>query len=167
MPDVGRGMTPKGPPGPVRSESGFSLIEATVAASVMLVGIFGVMSVMPESLRSTKQSGRISVLAQLASEKLEQLRAEDLASTDLTIGVHPTSATDSSGRYYYPVPSFPEEYSLRWTVSAGPSDGAGTAAAGMRTVRIQASYSIRYTSGGQAIYDANSREVWAESFFIE
>ena len=43
----------------------------------MVVGILGLLAVFPQTLSSSKQSGRTAVLTHLTNEKMEQLRALD------------------------------------------------------------------------------------------
>jgi len=135
----------------VRSTSGFTLIEVLVASVIMIVGVFGLMAVFPQAYRTTKDSGRQSVLHHLASEKLDELRSLDFDHSDLGTGVHPPAQTDSTGATYYPVPGFDEVYSLRWTVLPGPTDGTGTPMAGMKTVVVEAAHNVRYDAFGNPL----------------
>ncbi len=149
-------------------QAGFSLVEVLIASVIMIVGVFGVMAVFPQTLRSTKQSGRMSVLSQLAIEKMEQLRSRDLSDADLLIGTHPPKVDDSTSQKYYPVPGFPEEYSLRWVVTAGPSDGAGNAEAQMRSVAVEATYRVRYIGvSSQPDYGTDSLELTSSTFVTD
>lgn len=147
--------------------AGFTLVETLVASLVMIIAVFGIFAIFPQALGSAKQSGRTSVLSQLAAEKLEQLQSLDLSSADLSNGVHPALANHSSGDKYYPVPGFSEDYSLRWTVSAGPTDGSGTAESEMRSVTVEATYFVRYDSLGTAIPGTLSREVACGTFVTD
>ena len=65
-------------------------------------------------------------------------------------------AFDSAGQRYYPVSGFDEDTSLRWQVSAGPTDGTGTAEPDIRTLAVEATYLVRYTAGGAPITGENS-----------
>ena len=103
----------------------------------------------------------------LAAEEIEVLRGLPLTHADLTVGIHPTPATDSAGQWYYPVPGFDEDFSLRWQVSAGPTDGTGTAEPGIRTVVVEATYRVRYTIAGVPITDQNSLEASFGSLVTE
>jgi hypothetical protein len=122
-----------------------TLVEVLVASVVLTVGVLGLFAVFPQALGSARDSSHKLVLQQLANEKLESLRALDYDDLDLALGIHPTQQADSNSAHYYPVPAFPEEYSLRWTVQAGPTDGGGTAEANMKTIVIEATYRVRYT----------------------
>jgi hypothetical protein len=113
------------------------------------------MAVFPQALRTTKESGRLSVLHHLASEKLDELRSLDHVHSDLDLGPHPSAAFDTSGARYYPVTGFGEAYSLRWTVLPGPTDGSGTPVAGLKTIVVEATHGVRYDSSGNAIPDAD------------
>lgn len=139
-----------------RAEAGFTLVEVLLASAIMLIGVFGVLSTFPQAFRSVKESGQRSVLTHLVSEKLEELRSLDPAHSSLGAGVHPATAFDSQGRHYYPVPGFPEEFSLRWTVQGGPTDGSGTAEAGLRTVIVEGTFLVRYTVSGTPIEQTGS-----------
>ncbi len=148
-------------------ERGFSLIEVLVASVIMIIGVLGLLAVFPQSLNSTRQSGRMSVLNHLVTQKLEQLRAQDLSDADLALGTHPTIATDSRGDRYYPVPGFPELYSLRWTVTAGPTDATGTAEPDLRTVAIEATHLVRYDLLANPVSRPNSREATSLTFVTD
>jgi len=133
-----------------------SLVEVLVASLIMIAGLVSVMAVFPQSLGTARESSRVLVLNRLAMEKLELLRSLDFDDGDLSLGVHPAIQFDSNGNRYYPVSSFPEEYSLRWTVQAGPTDGSGTAEPDMKTITVEATYWVRYTSGGAPVENAGS-----------
>ncbi len=149
-------------------QSGFSLIEVLIASTIMIVGIFGVLAVFPQSLRSTKQSGRMSILNQLLTEKVEQLQSRDLSDADLLLGLHPPKVTDSAGKNYYPVPGFPEEYSLRWLVAPGPTDGGNAPEPQMRTITLEATYRVRYTGvANDPDYGSDSLEFVSRTFVAD
>jgi Tfp pilus assembly protein PilV len=133
------------------SESGLTILEVLVASVLMAVGILGLLAIFPQALGSARDSGRRMVLNQLASQKLEELRSLGYTDADLTLGVHPAQSTDSDGQNYYAITSMPEDYSMRWTVAAGPTDGSGSAEANMKTVTVEAAYRVRYTAGGDPI----------------
>ncbi len=137
---------------PTRSQAGFTLVEVLVASLIMIVGVFGVLAVFPNAFQSAKESGRRSVLNHLVSEKLDDLRLSGAA----TLGTFPTQQFDSQNRRYYPVAGFPEEFSLRWTVSNGPTDGSGSSVAGMKIVVVEATHLVRYTSSGTPIEETGS-----------
>ena len=153
--------------GRARSQAGFTLIEVLVASFVMIVGIFAVLAVFPQALRTTRESGRASVLNHLAAQQVEYLRSVGYAHTDMATGTHPSIANDSTGQKYYPVSGFAEQYSMRWIVSSGPTDGTGTAESQMKTVRIEATYLIRYDNSANPISDPDGIEVEFATFLSE
>ena len=116
-----------------------------------MIGILGVMAVFPQAIGAVHRSNHTLVLNQLANEKLEELRGLDYDHADLAVGVHPAQQSDSSGARYYAVPGFSEDYSLRWTVRAGPTDGSGTIEAEIKTVVVESTHWVRYSSGGVPI----------------
>ncbi len=140
------------------SEAGFSLVEVLVASVLLIVGVVGMLTIFPQAFRNTTNSGREAVLNHLAMEKVEELRGLPLTHADLGVGIHPAQAFDSVGARYYPATGFGEEVSLRWEVSAGPTDGTGTAEPDIRTVVIDATHLVRYTAGGAPITGENSIE---------
>jgi uncharacterized protein (TIGR02598 family) len=143
-------------PGRRGSQAGMTLVEVLVASVIMIVGLVSVMAVFPQSLGTARESSRILVLNRLATEQLESLRSLVYDDSDLSSGVHPTIQFDSDGDRYYAVTGFPEEYSLRWTVQAGPTDGSGTAEPNMKTIVVEATYWVRYTGGGVPIENPGS-----------
>ena len=140
-------------------QSGFSLVEVLIASVVLIVGITAVIAAFPQAYRTTTDAGRMSVLNHLINEKMEELRSLEITDSDLSIATHPAQANDSGGNKYYPVPGLSEEYSLRWVVSAGPTDGGGTAEPEMRTVVVQATFMTRYTTAGAPLTTERSIEV--------
>ena len=140
------------------SQSGFSLIEVLVASVILIVGVVGMLAAFPQAFRNTTNSGREAVLNHLTMEKAEELRGLPLAHADLAVGTHPAQVFDSGGQRYYPAVGFGEEISLRWRVSAGPTDGTGTAGPEIRTVVVEATYLVRYTMAGAPITSDNSLE---------
>ena len=149
------------------SQSGFSLIEVLVASVILIVGVVGMLAAFPQAFRNTTNSGREAVLNHLTMEKNEELRGLPLAHADLAVGTHPAQAFDSAGQRYYPATGFAEEISLRWQVSAGPTDGTGTAEPDIRTVVVEATYRVRYTTAGVPITDGNSLEASFETFLTD
>ncbi len=140
----------------VERQSGFTFVEVLVASLILVISISGMLAVFPQALRNTTNSGRAVVLNHLGAEKLEELRATNYDDTDLNAGIHPAQATDASGQKYYPAPGFDDDFSLRWAVSAGPTDGAGNPEPGIKTVVVEATYRVRYTITGEPIMSANS-----------
>ena len=139
-----------------KAQSGFTLIEVLIASVVLAVSIVGMLAAFPQAFRATMSSGQVAVLNYLATEKLEQLRALPYDDSDLNAGVLPALATDSTGQRYYPVPRYDENFSLRWTVSNGPTDGTGTPVPFIKTVVVEATHRTRYTILGVRIMNENS-----------
>jgi uncharacterized protein (TIGR02598 family) len=144
-----------------------TLVEVLVASVIMVLGLVSVMAVFPQSLGTARESSRILVLNRLATEQLEELRSLHFEDSDLSSGTHPTQQFDSNGDRYYPVTGFPEEYSLRWTVQAGPTDGSGTADPNMKTVVVEATYWVRYNAGGVPIENPGSVTARFQTFVAE
>jgi type II secretory pathway pseudopilin PulG len=154
-------------PGRCAPQAGLTLVEVLVASLIMIVGLVSVMAVFPQSLGTARKSSRILVLNRLATEKLESLRALDYDHADLSPGPHPTVQFDSNGDRYYPGAGFPEEYSLRWAVLAGPTDGSGTAEPNMKRVVVVATYWVRYTAGGAPIENAGRLTTSFQTFLAD
>ena len=149
------------------ASSGFTLIEVLVSSVVLVVGVVGMLGIFPQAYRDTTNSGRSSVLNHLAAERIEQLRSLPYDDSDLTAGIHPSQLIDSTGQAYYPVPGFDEEYSLRWTVLAGPTDGAGNPEPDIKTIVVEATYLIRYTLLGVPFERGDSLEVVMSTFVAD
>ena len=62
---------------------------------------------------------------------------------------------------------FNEDVSLRWQVSAGPTDGTGTAEPDIRTIVVEATYLVRYTAEGAPITGENSLEASVGTFLTD
>ena len=133
-----------------------TLVEVLVASVVLTIGVLGSMAAYPQAIRAAHRSSHTLVVNQLASEKLEALRALDYDHADLALGVHPAQQFDSQGGRYYAVPGFSNDYSLRWTVQAGPTDGTGTAEPDIKTVVVESTFWVRYTSAGVPIENPGS-----------
>jgi type II secretory pathway pseudopilin PulG len=144
-----------------------TLVEVLVASVIMIVGLVTVMAVFPQSLGTARESSRILVLNRLATEQLESLRSLDYDDSELSSGVHPTLQFDSNFDRYYPVSGFPADYSLRWTVQAGPTDGSGTAEPNMKTIVVEATYWVRYTAGGVPIENPGSVTTRFQTFLAD
>ena len=152
---------------PARSQAGFTLVEVLVASIIMTVGVFGVLAAFPHSFRSAKESGHRSVLTHLVSEKLDDLRSLDYADSSLDPGTHPTQQFDSQGQRYYPVQGFPEEFSVRWTVTDGPTDWSGAPEDEMKIVVVEGTHLVRYTVSGTPIEDTGSVTVVVPTYLAE
>jgi len=133
-----------------------TLVEVLVASAVLLIGILGTRAAFPLAIGAAHRASHTLVLNQLANGKLEALRALDYDHADLAIGVHPAQKFDSGGGRYYPVPGFSNDYSLRWTVQAGPTDGTGTAEPNIKVVVVESTYWVRYTAAGVPIENNGS-----------
>ena len=144
---------------PARSQAGFTLVEVLIAALIMIIGVFGVLAAFPQTFRSAAESGRRSVLTHLVSEKLDDIRSLTYVDTSLDLGTHPSQQLDSQTQFYYPVPGFPEEFSVRWTVTDGPTDESGAPVAQMKIVVVEGTYLVRYTSTGTPIEETDSLTV--------
>ncbi len=150
-----------------RSQAGFTLIDVLVASLIMIVCFFVVLAAFPNAFRSSKESGHRSVLNHLINEKLDDLRSLDYADSALTLGTHPTQQVDSQSQRYYPVSGFPEEFSLRWTVSNGPTDSSGASVAAMKIVVVEGTHLVRYTSSGTPIEETDSVTIVVPTYLAE
>ena len=138
-----------------------------MASLIMMVGVFGILAAFPHAFRSAKESGHRSVLNHLVSEKLDDLRSEDYSDSTLALGTHPTQELDTHHDLYYPVSGFPEEFSLRWTVSNGPTDKSGASVALMKIVVVEGTYLVRYTSSGTPIEETDSVTVVVPTYLAK
>ena len=141
-----------------------TLVEVLVASVVLMIGVLGTLAVYPQAIGTVHRSNHMLILNQLANEKLESLRALDYDHADLSVGVHPAQQIDSKGDYYYAVPGFPDEYSVRWAVQAGPTDGSGTSEPNIKTVVVEATYWVRYTPGGLPIENDGSLDTRFQTY---
>ncbi len=152
---------------PAASQAGFTLVEVLVASVIMTVGVFGVLAAFPQSFRSARESGHRSVLTHLVSEKLDDLRSLDYSDTSLALGTHPAQQLDSQSQGYYPVPGFPEAFSVRWTVTDGPTDQSGAPVAAMKIVVVEGTHLVRYTISGTPIEGTGSLTVVVPTYLAE
>jgi len=129
------------------SGRGFSLVEALVAMAILIVGVLGLVTMFVYATRMGIRAGHMSVLNHLAAEKMDQLRSLDFDHADLSPGVHPAIAAvgPGSSEYYYPVPGFSADWSLRWIVTADAPEPD------MKTVVVEAGYLVRYDSAGNRL----------------
>jgi type II secretory pathway pseudopilin PulG len=154
-------------PSSAAGQAGTTLIEILVASALMLIVIVGIMPLFPQSYRQTKAAGRVTQLNHLVSLKAEQLRALPSDDPDLDLGTHPVQKGDSAGARFYPVEAWPEEYSLRWRVLGGPTDGTGSPEPEMKILVIEATFGVRYLAGGDAIFTDDSVAVTYQTFLTE
>lgn len=141
-----------------------TLVEVLIASVVLLIGVLGTMASLPQAINAAHRSSHSLVLNQLANEKLEALRALDYDHADLAVGVHPAQQFDTKGERYYAVPGFPNDYSLRWTVQAGPTDGTGTAEPNIKTVVIESTHWVRYDFAGTPIENNGSQSLRFQTY---
>jgi type IV pilus assembly protein PilV len=94
---------------PVRSQSGFTIIELLVAVVIAVIGIAGVMGLHLVSSRSTQFSRHATEGAMVAEQKLEQLML--LPTTALTNGTT-TEQVDARGAIIANGP-----YVRTWTIT--------------------------------------------------
>ncbi|GBC84346.1 hypothetical protein HRbin11_00771 [bacterium HR11] len=129
------------------SGRGFSLVEALVAMAILIVGVLGLVTMFVYATRMGVRAGHMSVLNHLAAEKLDQLRGLDFDDPALSPGIHPAIAPVGGGsaEYYYPVPGFSADWSLRWIVTANAPEP------NMKTVVVEAGYLVRYDSAGNRL----------------
>ena len=90
-----------------------------------------------------------------------------IPSADLNLGTHPAQSTDGSGSRYYAVSGYSEDYSLRWIVAAGPTDGSGSAVSGLKTVALEATWNVRYDTSGNPIDSPHGLEVVLRTLVVE
>ena len=84
---------------PGSRNSGFSVLEVLVAIIIGAIGLISLAQVFPMAGRSLNQSKRATEAMLVGQEKLEQLRAMDLSSAQLTAGAHEDTTTVSGGQY--------------------------------------------------------------------
>ena len=93
-----RALVPRPKPVPPRRPSGragFSVIELMVALAVLGIGIIGLANVFPLGSQTQVKDRLRTSGADLAQQKLEQLRLETWTDADLTDGTHPTSSGET------------------------------------------------------------------------
>lgn len=84
-----------------KGERGFTLIEATIAALVMLVGALGCASLFVFSLQNNVGGGERALAMAVGQQQLEQIRS--VKYDDSTLDVATTSATVRNGERAYTV----------------------------------------------------------------
>ena len=113
------------------SERGFTLIETTVAAIILTVGLVALAELLAVSVRMHKLGRDSAQATRLAQDKFEELMKLNFAAPALS----PATCADSLGantNNCFDVPAN-SGYTRRWRVLAGP---AGNAALRTVTVRL-------------------------------
>jgi prepilin-type N-terminal cleavage/methylation domain-containing protein len=77
------------PPRRPADERGFSIIELMVALVLLGLGILSVANLFPLSSRSQMRDRLRTSAADIAQQKMEQLRIKTWSAPDLTVGIHP------------------------------------------------------------------------------
>jgi prepilin-type N-terminal cleavage/methylation domain-containing protein len=83
------------PPARPSARGGFSVIELMVALTVLGIGILGLANVFPLGSETQLHDRLRTSGADLAQQKMEQLRLESWSGTNLTDGVHPTTSGEA------------------------------------------------------------------------
>jgi prepilin-type N-terminal cleavage/methylation domain-containing protein len=96
---------------------GFSLVELLVAATILAVGLLGILTAFPVSHRDIVYGGRVSQAVALAQQRMEQLKAGNFP---------PANGNETSGLY-----------TINWTVS---SVGVGAAVNDLRKVTVNVTW---------------------------
>ncbi|MEP7027474.1 MAG: prepilin-type N-terminal cleavage/methylation domain-containing protein [Candidatus Eisenbacteria bacterium] len=106
-------LAPRPRPVPPRRPSGragFSIIELMVALTVLGLGILGIAAVFPLGSQMQVRDRMRTSGADLAQQKMEQLRNEAWAGSNMTDGVHPASTGETLSM------SNEGSFNRRWTV---------------------------------------------------
>jgi type IV pilus assembly protein PilV len=81
-------------------ESGFTLIEVMVAMIIMVIGLTGVLMMQASVTRGNRQSAQITRCAQIAEERMEQLRGTPINTLTLNAATAmPPNVTDKGITY--------------------------------------------------------------------
>nr|WP_320012045.1 prepilin-type N-terminal cleavage/methylation domain-containing protein [uncultured Desulfobulbus sp.] len=95
------------------NQTGFTLIEVTMAMVILGVGIMSIVALQTRDMMYNNNSRRQAEAYTWAMDRIEHLRA--LSYTDTDLGVSATEKTASEG-----------PYSIRWLVSDNSTDVANT-----------------------------------------
>ena len=91
-------MLPRPRPLPPRRparEEGFSLVELMVALVLLGIGLLSIANVFPMGSRSQLRDRLRTSAADLAQQKMEQLRIVAWSAADLNVGTHPSAAGET------------------------------------------------------------------------
>ncbi len=82
-------------------KGGFTLIEATTALIILIVGLLAVMQFFPFALKIIGDSQNLAIASNLALSKVEEIRS--LAYSDINVGTIETKQrlSDNPGNYLY------------------------------------------------------------------
>jgi Tfp pilus assembly protein PilV len=84
----------------ISNESGFSLLETTIALVLMTIVGLGTASAFYYSFRSTDSAGNRELALAVAQQKMEQLRTLDMSDASLSATEGSSATVTSSGRQY-------------------------------------------------------------------
>ncbi len=92
-----RPSPPRRPVAPARSpaQAGFSLIELMVALVLLGIGIMTIANMFPLGSRTQMRDRMRTSAADLAQQKMEQLRLQTWSAADLDVGTHPDADGDT------------------------------------------------------------------------
>jgi prepilin-type N-terminal cleavage/methylation domain-containing protein len=119
------------PPRRPSSDRGFSVIELMVALTILGLGILGLASVFPLGSQTQIKDRMRTSGADLAQQKMEQLRQDAWTSSELTDGTHPASSGETL--------ALTDEgtYNRRWIVETQPGSFAD-----MKKVTVRVSWAV-------------------------
>jgi prepilin-type N-terminal cleavage/methylation domain-containing protein len=81
-------------------ESGFGLLELSMAIVVLAIGILGLAALTPMSTKSAASSGEVTRASEVASAQAEKLLATPYGDPNLSAGDHTAASNPSPGGYY-------------------------------------------------------------------
>ena len=83
------------PPRRPTREGGFSLIELMVALVLLGIGILSIANLFPLGSRTQLRDRMRTSAADLAQQKMEQLRIVSWSAADLSVGTHPSTSGET------------------------------------------------------------------------
>jgi hypothetical protein len=92
----------------MRSEDGFTIIEVLVAATVLLVGVLGMIAAMDASRRLTQVAERHTLMVHRAEREIERVEALPFAQVGMTAA--PSHSTGAANPRYYVVAATPATF---------------------------------------------------------